>query len=233
MKDKLLILFLATVLIVIIAVFIFLRIPITTANATLIVGIGALLSAIVGIFSIKETRVLAGLSIYPNLRIGSTITQAPDQAFLSENMCSTYVYLENLGPGIAKEIRLELTEYNLKEGSDPKGYTSRNDLIANPNVIIRKASKDFLAPSQTVETPYSMSREAFRTWFLFSPFSNQISAFVIENKGHPRFFILTIRCKNMRNEEIEPSSYLLQGLPIEGKNPDYAEKWLCWRIYTL
>ena len=109
MKDKLLILFLAIALIIVIAAFIVLRIPITTATATLIVGIGALLSAVVGIFSIRETRELAGLSIHPNIRIGSTITQPPDQASLDENICTPYVYLENLGPGIAKEIKLALT----------------------------------------------------------------------------------------------------------------------------
>ena len=134
MKDKLLISYLAAVLILVIAAIALLHIPITTATATLMVGMGTLVSAIVGIFSIRETRALAGLSIYPNLRIGNTIAQPQDQAFSSVNMCTPWIYLENLGPGMAKEIKLVLTEYNIKEGSDPRGYLDRNALIANPNV---------------------------------------------------------------------------------------------------
>ncbi len=231
MKNILMIVYLVLVVIVVIALFSLLRIPITTATATLMVAIGTLISAIVSIFSIRETRALAGLSIYPNLRIGSITGQPPDQVFSNGNMCTPYVYLENLGPGIAKDIELVLTEYGLQEGLDDRGYMNPDDLIAIDKLKPRKATKDFLAPNQTIETPYTMPKESFRTWFLFSPFNTQIPAFLIENEGYVRFFILTVSCKNMRNEKIKPVSYLLQGLPTEYKIPDYAKKWLCWRVY--
>ncbi len=230
MKDRNVIVIIASIVFLIAIIFIVFHLPLNATAATLMVGVGTFVSGIVAIFSVRETRNLAELSIYPNLRI-SAVGLLPGPTTPVEINCSDTIYLENIGPGIAKDIKLVLTELRLNGDAKSEEALDLNDTMEESTQPPRIARKDFMAPVRAIETSVSTVREPFRAWMIFSPYGNQYPAFVLRSEGSMKLFRLTVHCKNMRNVPIEPVIYILKGAPYRGPNPDYAKNWLQWQIY--
>lgn len=233
MNDRNIIGFIAVILVASIIGVIVYGFP-SVSTATFMVAIGTFLTAVVAIFSIRETRFLAGLSIQPILRISliSLIPGIPTTP-TEVNQADT-IYLENIGTGTAKHVKLTLVEMRpvVEKGTFPDNYFFEKEgrLVPSGNQPIISII-DFIPPVRAVESTVSTTREPFKARLLFSPFENGFSEFLVKNEGKAKFFKLKIECKNLRDEKARPVEYFLLGKPTMNQASQKKE-WLSWRVYV-
>ena len=109
------------------------------------IAIGTMVMALATTFSVWETRKLAGLNVQPLLKL-TLPTSSPPPASTEGTHGTTYVYLENIGIGVAKNIGMHLNEIKPPSDADLSEFAfSRNteyEYLGN----IQHAQKDFISP---------------------------------------------------------------------------------------
>lgn len=234
MKSWILIILIYTILLLGLAAIIkLLGVPLTFVP-TLIVAIGTIIAALAALLNIIETRKLESMGVQPIIRIAA-ISLFPEIPTTPVETNGGYlVYLENIGNGTAKNVKLELIELIPKDQSMPPSdlvslYFNGEPVFNQQKPAIRNI--DFLPPVRALETSVSLTREPFRAKLIFSPFENRYHEFNIKDEGHVRFFHLKIKCLDLRNEIVSPVSYFLVGSPAKENSVIKDNKWLEWEIY--
>jgi len=234
MKSWHLLILVFTILLLGLAVIVsWLRFPLTIVT-TLIVAIGTIIAALAALLNIIETRKLETMGVQPIIRIAAVSLLPNVPTTPVEINGGHLVYLENIGNGTAKDIKLKLTELIPKDES-----VSPSDLISlhlkgKPvfdQQELATRSIDFLPPVRALETLVSPTREPFRARLIFSPFEDTYHLFTIKDEGHVRFFRLNIECRNLRNEIVSSIGYFLVGSPPKKSSVEKNYKWLEWEIY--
>ena len=210
-----------------------LRFPLTIVT-TLIVAIGTIIAALAALLNIIETRKLETMGVQPIIRIAAVSLLPNVPTTPVEINGGHLVYLENIGNGTAKDIKLKLTELIPKDES-----VSPSDLISlhlkgKPifdQQELATRSIDFLPPVRALDTSVSLAREPFRARIIFSPFEDAYHLFTIKDEGHVRFFRLNIECRNLRNEIVSSINYFLVGSPPKKNSVEKNYKWLEWGVY--